>query len=154
MFKKLAHICDQRIVHSWTYVVDFFFNRENLWDNVKKSAKQFTGKKIRKNVQTHFKSPGPHKLSFLAKLHHLPKWAKDDIFQPQASVRQPRRLLMERLSAATLCSSINTVLEAFQKARQRLGRSSFAGLHKNVVLTHVYFVSSVPYCRAKSEKRA
>jgi hypothetical protein len=48
---------------------------------------------------------------------------------------------MERLSAATLCSSINTVLEAFQKARQRLGRSSiFAGL---LSLHMSYFITTI-----------
>jgi hypothetical protein len=30
---------------------------------------------------------------------------------------------MERMSSASLYSSINTVLEAFQRARDRLGRS-------------------------------
>jgi hypothetical protein len=32
---------------------------------------------------------------------------------------------MERMSSASLYSSINTVLEAFQRARDRLGQSNF-----------------------------
>ena len=34
--------------------------------------------------------------------------------------RDNRKLLMDRLSSATLFSSVNTVLEAFRRARQKM----------------------------------
>jgi hypothetical protein len=57
---------------SWTYVIDFFFNRRNLWDTVKKSAKLYTGKKSAKKCRL-----TSSRQRFLAKLLQSPKRAKN-----------------------------------------------------------------------------
>ena len=38
--------------------------------------------------------------------------------------RQQRRVLMDRLTSATLFTSVNTVLEAFRKAREKIVRAT------------------------------
>ena len=50
--------------------------------------------------------------------------AKAFLLSNTAERRRGRRVLVDRLSSATLFSSVNTVLEAFRRAREKMVRAT------------------------------